>query len=118
MTPKPLPHYLRLHRKKAGLSQDELARLLGATSGTKVSRYERFARTPSLETVFACEVIFGVPASILFAGLFEDVKRATLRRAEGRLADLAGDPETDRNHGRKEWLTRLANLAEHQDHTR
>ena len=98
-----------------GLSQDDLAHLLGAQDGTKVSRYERFARSPSLETVFACEVIFGLPASVLFAGLFAEAKEKTLRRAEGLLAALAQDPATDQIAGRKAWLWRLSNLVEHQD---
>lgn len=79
-----LPNYLRSHRKRTGLSQDDVAFLLGCQSGTKVSRYERFVRQPSLETVFACEVIFGVPARELFAGIFQKVERRTKQQA-GRL---------------------------------
>lgn len=74
------PHYLRTHRKRAGFSQGELAWLLGCRCGTKVSRYERFARKPELETVFAYEVIFGVPARELCAGIFEVVSDATFKR--------------------------------------
>jgi len=57
-----LENYLRTYRKQSGLSQDEVAYLLGCQNGTKVSRYERFARKPSLETLFAYEVVFGAPA--------------------------------------------------------
>ena len=64
-----LPNYLRTHRKRAGLSQDEVAFLLGCRSGAKVSRYERLARRLSLETAFAYEALFGVPARELFAGV-------------------------------------------------
>jgi hypothetical protein len=46
-------NYLRSNRKRLALSQDEVAFLLGALSGTKVCRYERFVRTPSLETALA-----------------------------------------------------------------
>ena len=48
--------------------------------GTKASRYERFARIPSLETALAYEVIFGVPVRELFAGVYERAERATARR--------------------------------------
>jgi transcriptional regulator with XRE-family HTH domain len=76
-----LPNYVRTYRKRAGLSQDELAFLLGCEGGTKVSRYERFARHPSLETVLACEAIFGVQVRDLFAGVFEKVEEQIKRRA-------------------------------------
>jgi len=75
-----LPNYLRAYRKRAGLTQDEVAYLLGCRSGAKVSRYERFARQPSLETVFAYEVIFRTPARELFAGVSHTVERKTARR--------------------------------------
>ncbi len=77
-----LENYLRTHRKRAGLSQDEVAYLLGCQSGAKVSRYERLARRPSLETVFAYEVILRAPAMELFAGLYQKVERAALARAQ------------------------------------
>ena len=82
-----LPNHLRSFRKRVGLSQAEVARLLGCESGSKVSRYERFARTPSLETALACEIIFDVPARILFPGLFARTRRDVLPRL-GQLATL------------------------------
>ena len=77
-----LKNYLRTHRKRAGLSQDEMAYLLGCRSGTKISRYERFARQPNLQTAFAYEVIFRVPARELFGGVFQQVEHATLKRVQ------------------------------------
>ena len=76
-----LPNYLRRYRKRARLSQEELAFLLGSGSGAKVSRYERFRRIPGLETALACEAIFGVPVRELFAGIFQKVEGNTGRRA-------------------------------------
>src|SRR5713226_482668 len=81
MASRRLPNYLRTYRKRAGLSQDEVAFLLGCQSGTKASRYERRARKPNLETILAYELVFGAPARELFAGIFEDVEQATLKRA-------------------------------------
>jgi len=65
-----LNNYLRTYRKRASLSQDEVAYLLGCRSGAKVSRYERFARQPTLQTALAYEAIFGVPVRELFAGIY------------------------------------------------
>lgn len=77
-----LENYLRTYRKRSGLSQDEVAFLLGCKNGTKVSRYERFARKPSLETVFAYEVVFGAPARELFAGAYQKVEKRISNRAQ------------------------------------
>ena len=81
MPQRRLPNYLRASRKQAGLSQDDLAFLLGCESGTKVSRYEMFRRQPGLPTVFALEAIFGKPARELFAGMYEDAEQQTAERA-------------------------------------
>jgi transcriptional regulator with XRE-family HTH domain len=80
MTGQKLNNYLRTYRKRAGLSQDEMAFLLGGRRGTSVSRYERFRRSPELPAAFAYEVIFRVPSSKLFAGIFDQVQRAAIRR--------------------------------------
>jgi transcriptional regulator with XRE-family HTH domain len=76
-----LSNYLRSHRKRAGFTQDEIAWLLGCHAGTKVSRYERFARQPLLPTVLAYELIFRAPARELFAGVFQRVEGVTVKRA-------------------------------------
>ena len=84
-----LQNYLRTYRKRAGFSQDEVAFLLGCQSGTKVSRYERLNRKPSLETAFAYEAIFGAPGRELFAGAFQKVEEKTKIRAQLLARELA-----------------------------
>lgn len=80
MPSRKLQNYLRTHRKRSRLSQDDVAFLLGSRTGARVSRYEHFRRQPTLQTAFAYEVIFGIPAQELFGGLYEEVQRATVRR--------------------------------------
>ena len=92
MSSRKLQNYLRTHRKRRGLSQGDVAFLLGSPTGARVSRYERFRRQPTLQTAFAYEVIFGIPARELFAGLFEEVKRATVRRTHAIAAKVRGLP--------------------------
>src|SRR5689334_7689092 len=77
-----LQNYLRSNRKRLALSQDEVASLLGAVSGAKVCRYERFAREPNLETALAFEVIFQKPVKEIFRGLFRSVERKVSARAK------------------------------------
>ena len=76
-----VPSYLRTYRKRNGLSQDEVAFLLGCQSGTKVSRFERLARKPNLETALACEVVFGIPAHDLFPRAYAEVEKTVTARA-------------------------------------
>jgi transcriptional regulator with XRE-family HTH domain len=94
-----LENYLRTYRKRSGLSQDEMAFLLGCQNGTKVSRYERFARKPNLETLFAYEVVFGAPARELFAGVYHIVHYGTdskelSQTAKSPIRINLGHPET------------------------
>jgi transcriptional regulator with XRE-family HTH domain len=77
-----LENYLRTYRKRSGLSQDEVAFLLGCRSGTKVSRYERSSRKPSLETLFAYVVVFGASGRELFAGAYQKVEKQISNRAQ------------------------------------
>lgn len=81
MVSHPFPHYLKTYRRRSALTQRQVAWLLGCRAGSKVSRYERFARTPSLPTVIAYELILGTPARELFKGTFQAVILATARRA-------------------------------------
>lgn len=81
VTKPQLPNYLRTHRKRARIAQHHVAHLLGAREGTKISRYEHFSRIPELETVFALEVIYGVPARELFAGIYNKACRSVTERA-------------------------------------
>lgn len=85
-----------------------MAFLLGCQSGAKASRYERFARQPSLETVLAYEAIFGVPARELFAGVYEQARAAIQSRARAlseNLESADSDPATAR---KREFLNTVA----------
>lgn len=75
-----LPNYLRSYRKRCGLSQSELAYLVKLADKSAWSNIERFHRQPSLRTALACEEVFGVPASQLFAGIKASADRETIRR--------------------------------------
>lgn len=66
-------NYLRAYRKRAGLSQEELAFLLGCEHLNRVSRYERSERVPGLAMAFGCELILNVQARDLFAELHRQV---------------------------------------------
>jgi transcriptional regulator with XRE-family HTH domain len=85
-----LDNYLKTHRKRAGLSQDEVAFLVGMSSGARVSRYERARRLPSLETAFAYQALFDLPLKELFPGVYNTVTHKMQKRAHV----LAARPST------------------------
>ena len=92
MTPRRLDNYLRSHRKQSGLSQDEVAFLLGVEHGSLLSRYEKRRRLPPLETALACEAVFGVPISELFAGIRERAGLDVAKRRAELKTRLQGVP--------------------------
>lgn len=64
---------LRRLRKESGLSQKEVACILGFRSGVPISRHERSKSVPDLLTALGYEAIFRLPISELFPGFYEAV---------------------------------------------
>src|SRR5712692_7227278 len=80
MTTRRLHNYLRTHRKYSGLSQSEVSFLMQLKDKSEFSRYERHVRLPSLRTALACQELYGVAISDLFAGLSDSVAKDTRHR--------------------------------------
>jgi len=59
--------YLRTLRRGWGLTQEEVAALLPKASHTRVSRVERELVSPNAGEIIAYGLIFGLPASKIFA---------------------------------------------------
>jgi transcriptional regulator with XRE-family HTH domain len=95
-----LDNYLRTYRRQAGLSQAELAFLLGCRDGAQISRYERRTRQPSIRVVLGLEVIFRIPVRELFAGRFDQIRCTTAERA-GLLVERLGGMKPNRQRKRK-----------------
>ena len=102
----PLQNYLRTYRRRSFLSQDEVAFLLGAKTGTRVTRHEGSSRIPKMETALGYEVLFDVSLRELFAS--EAQKVETIIRQ--RLPELIREVE-ERGES-KQKLAFLQNLSE------
>jgi len=87
---KKIPSYMRTHRRQWGLTQKELAHLLGAKSGTQISRYEHLLRRPKLYIALACQVIFGALPHKIFPKLFSEVEEGVMQRASQLYRKLQG----------------------------
>jgi transcriptional regulator with XRE-family HTH domain len=73
--------YLRPHRRTWGLTQAELARLLGLPSPSCVSRLEhtKYKRGPTYETALACQVLFGIEPRELCPSIHRQVEERVIR---------------------------------------
>lgn len=84
---------LRTLRIRSGLSQREIAELLGFRSDAAAFRHERAKSIPDLRTAMAYEILFGVPISSQFPGLFREIEPLVERRIsqlKRRLEDQLG----------------------------
>ena len=77
-----LPNYLRMYRKQRGLSQRDIAFLLGSRVSSVVSRYERRHRAPQLRTALAFSIMMECAVAELFAGVQREVEKAVRKRAK------------------------------------
>lgn len=84
MNQRNLGNYLRAHRRRSGLSQEEVASIIGWTSGASLGPYEWGKYRPSLRTALAFEALFRVP----LAELFPEIHSATREETELEIAKL------------------------------
>lgn len=82
MTSYKLANYLRAYRKRSGLSQGEVAYLLGCRNGAQVSRYERRRHMPPLRTALAFQAALDTPLSELYAGTYQSISKQVTARAQ------------------------------------
>ncbi len=107
---------LHTHRKKAGLSQNELARLVDCAEGS-VCRHENSTVLPPLITAMKYQAIFQVPIAELFPGLrlrVEQCVQDNISKLEGEFHDQSvRSPHKARRHAKKlAWLDERRTVLE------
>jgi DNA-binding XRE family transcriptional regulator len=106
-----LSNYIRTHRKRAGLSQRELGKILGYTKVT-IFRHEHVIALPPLLTALRYEVLFSVPVSTLFAGMREAIRDEIEERLAELEEDLQRGEERETRRQTLDWLAvRRASLT-------
>ena len=75
------PYRLKSERKRSGLTQHELAYLVGLRTASAVSRLERGEREPEFRTALAYEIVFNRSGAELFPVVYEEVESLVLQRA-------------------------------------
>ena len=101
-------NYLRAHRRKCGLSQRELATLVGYPREWQVSRHERSKTVPPLLIALAYEVVFRIPAAELFTGFHSAVTETVTRNLARMKADVERQSKRQPSKAtlqKLQWLT-------------
>ena len=96
MTSQHLENYLKIHRRNSGLTQREVAFLLGWKNGAQLSRYEKRHTLPPLRTALAYQAIFKIPVAELFAGIRDSVDQDISTRVDELVAGLQEKNEKGR----------------------
>lgn len=74
MSLEQIGNFLRSHRRTSGLSQRELARIVGYLTPFQVARHEQSSAIPALLIAISYEVVFRVSLSEIFPGLYRSVE--------------------------------------------
>ncbi len=98
-----LSNYIAIHRRRAGISQRELGKLIGYRK-TTIYRHEHVRALPPLLVALRYEVLFLTPVGVLFAGMREAIEG----EVEERLHELENELQqrTGRTTRRQtlEWI--------------
>ena len=94
MSPLQPHHKLRVCRKYAGLTQRDLAFLLGLNTGTEISRHERKVRQPALTAVISYELLFDIRPKDILELVYKEQCSNLLEQAKQLKSDLRTRPPT------------------------
>ncbi len=108
-----LPSYLHTLRKQWGLSQPDLAALLGVT-GSALCRFENLSRRPTAELIIATEVIFGHGPKDVFPAFYHDIEHTIVDRARAQHDRL----ESDADPATREKVRLLTEIIERASQTK
>ncbi len=97
MKPSSVGTYLRFLRRRSGLSQRELARILGNITASQISRHERSAAPPTLLTAFGYQAVFKKLTPDIFPGLYHTIEAGVEERLEAFERELGNSTAKGRS---------------------
>lgn len=107
-------NYVRTCRLRHALTAQELARLVGQSSDTAISKIENGERVPTLELALALQIVFGQSPRAVFPEFYEHVEESVMRRARD-LYDEVEDASDGRSVAKRELLEAMAARREDRE---
>lgn len=112
MSSPKLGSYLRTYRLKSGLTQRDVAALLGLKTGSVISRTEKGRGIPSMLVLLGYCVLFAVRPEDLVPGFLHKVEKTIDVRAHVLVNQLRKRQKTSMISERIKFLERLPQLME------
>src|SRR5438034_10229342 len=113
-TEAPKRPHIRLLRRRAGLTQRDLAILLGYRSHSQISRFENGIRLPAARELLQLQVIFGVVPSAVFPHLRDRAAEAVVARIRKlQRAEQRGSEGATRSSVKTGHLERILKSIRH-----
>jgi transcriptional regulator with XRE-family HTH domain len=109
--------YIRINRRRLGLTQEELSLLVGLSGAAVVSRTERAKQTPTAHALIGYALVFGMATYELLPSFHRDIEDTIVAAARTLLADYAERDDERARHIRlllEALITRLTS----SDHSR
>lgn len=97
---------LRRARRSSGLTQAELAKLLGLKSRSHISLLERGERVPTVAHFLILEAVFQIPGHTLFPRIHKEMKMQVGATCDSLFRELKADSSK-----RAEQVTKLLQTA-------
>jgi len=112
MSSHKLESYLRTYRIKSGLTQRDVAALLGLGTGSAISRTEKGEMIPSIRILLGYCLLFEVLPSDLVPGIIADIEKISLGQAKVLAVQLRERHATAMVLARLKFLEELPLLME------
>lgn len=110
MSSPKLGSYLRTYRIRSGLTQKDVAALLGLETGSTISRTEKGNDIPSVKVILGYCVLFEVHPQELVPGIILDIENTAHVGAHVLEEQLKKRPETPTVLVRLKFLKKLSQL--------
>jgi transcriptional regulator with XRE-family HTH domain len=117
LSPK-LGSYLRTYRIRTGLTQRDVAALLGLGTGSTISRTEKGKGTPSIQVLLGYCVLFEAHPKDLVPGILRDIEKIVYARTHVLAGQLRKRQATAMVLERIKFVENLSQLMERRMPTR
>lgn len=82
------PNYLRVYRKRSGLSQEDIAYLMNLPDYSNISRYEKGLRSPTTELLLTYHHLFEIHIEDFYEQESEIVRVALIQKINVLIVEL------------------------------